>query len=134
MFLLTVLQQSFVDVSTDPTAKQIYSLAFIAIWVILTISNLFFMIYSSFIQNQHIWLGLCQMRDKMKTHQNQVETDEVFKGRFVFDNPKNFMMAFETTNTKQYLEYRLFENNILNAKYRKAKQIEWLEKNGFNKK
>ena len=63
-----------------------------------------------------------------------MESDSVFKGRFVFDNPKNFMMAFETSNTKQYLEYRLFENHILNAKYRKAKQIEWLEKNNFTKK
>ena len=44
------------------------------------------------------------------------------------------MMAFETTNTKQYLEYRIFENHIFNEKYRKAKQIEWLEKNNFNKK
>ena len=51
MFSLTVLQQSFVNVSTDPTAKQIYSLTFISIWIILTICNLSFMIYSSFIQN-----------------------------------------------------------------------------------
>ena len=74
------------------------------------------------------------MRDRMKMHEKQVQTDVVFKGRFVYDNPSNFMMAFETTNTKQYLEYRIFENHIFNEKYRKAKQIEWLEKNNFNKK
>jgi hypothetical protein len=43
-------------------------------------------------------------------------------------------MSFETTNTKQYLEFRILENTILNSKYRKIKEIEWLEKNNISKK
>ena len=70
----------------------------------------------------------------MKSHETQVQTDVVFKDRFNYDNPANFMMSFETTNTKQYLEFRILESTILNAKYRKIKEIEWLEKNNISKK
>jgi hypothetical protein len=93
-----------------------------------------FMIYSSFVQNYHLWLGVLRLRDRMKMHEIQVQTDAVFKDRFTYDNPANFMMSFETTNTKQYLEFRILENTILNSKYRKIKEIEWLEKNNISKK
>lgn len=69
---------------------------------------MFFMVYSSFIQNYHVWLGILTMRDKLKMQESQVQNDALFQDRFVSDNPKNFMMAFETTNTKQYLEFKMF--------------------------
>jgi hypothetical protein len=134
VFGLGVFQQMFLEANLPPPIKQVFGWIFVSVWVILTLSNLAFLIYSSFIQNYDLWLGVLHFRDKMKMHEKKVENEFQFKGKFIGDNPNNFMMAFESTNTKQYLEYRVFENHIFNDKFRKRKEIEWLERNGFNKK
>lgn len=72
VFGLAVIEQSFINVSTDPGAKQVFGWIFISIWLVLTLTNLGCMIYSSFVQNYHLWLGVVQMRDRMKMHEKQV--------------------------------------------------------------
>ena len=55
-----------------------------------------------------------------------------FKSRFVEENPENFMMKYETMNSKQYLDHSVAEHKIKYENERKKREVAWLEKHGID--
>ena len=74
-----------------------------------------------------------QKKDKIQLQNKQLQSEAAFKGKFVDDNPNNFMMQFETTNTSRQLKHRSLSDLLFGSRFKRSKDIEWMEKNGLSK-
>jgi hypothetical protein len=60
--LLGIFHLSFLNTAYGPQARYMYGWFYICIWMGLLVSNIFFIVYCSFIQNYHLTMGFLVKR------------------------------------------------------------------------
>lgn len=129
--VLGIFQLSFVNSGYGVDARYYNGWIYIAGWMLLLISNLFFICFASFYKNYHLTVKVFVRRKQLRDFEKTIELDIEFKETLLENNSESFMIAFEVLRQKRFLEHMREENKIFSMKAIRKKDLAWLKRNHF---